>query len=144
MNQQPSAVVGADILTPEGIVRDHALLHDAGRIESIVPKADLGAGVEVIELDGGVLIPGFVDLQVNGGGGLMFNNAPDVETLRRMAEAHARIGATSILPTLITDTPEITEQAIAAAIEAIENGVPGIIGLPPRRSASVQIAKRGT
>lgn len=129
MSQQPSAVIGADILTPEGIVRDHALLHDAGRIESIVPKADLGAGVEVIELDGGVLIPGFVDLQVNGGGGLMFNNAPDVETLRRMAEAHARIGATSILPTLITDTPEITEQAIAATIEAVENGVPGIIGL---------------
>ncbi|MEJ2016834.1 MAG: N-acetylglucosamine-6-phosphate deacetylase, partial [Maritimibacter sp.] len=77
----------------------------------------------------GLICPGFVDLQVNGGGGVMLNDEPSVDTLRRMAVAHARLGATSIMPTLITDTPDKTVAAIDAVEAAIAAGVPGILGL---------------
>lgn len=93
-----------------------------------MPEADIG-DAEVVHLDGGLLCPGFVDLQVNGGGGLLFNDAQTVATLKVIATAHAGLGATSILPTLITDTPERTERAIDAVAHAIADGVDGIIGL---------------
>ncbi len=129
MTETLNALSGADILTPHGIVQHHAVLHRAGRIEAVLPEADLPENASVIRLPGGLLAPGFVDLQVNGGGGVMLNNAPELSSLKTMARAHARIGATSILPTLITDTPEITRRAIRAVTAAIEEGVPGILGL---------------
>ena len=100
-----------------------------GAVTAVTPEDALPAGAEVLRLDGGTLAPGFVDLQVNGGGGVMFNDAPTVATLRTIAEAHARLGATAILPTLITDRPEITAAAIEAAVQAVADGVPGIAGL---------------
>ncbi|WP_226688747.1 N-acetylglucosamine-6-phosphate deacetylase [Ruegeria arenilitoris] len=84
---------------------------------------------QVIDLNGDILCPGFVDLQVNGGGGAMFNDDPSVDSIRQIAEAHRRLGVASLLPTLITDTPEKTEAAVAAAIEAVRAGVPGVAGL---------------
>lgn len=129
MTSELQALVGADILTPAGILQDHALLFAEGRIEGVTPVSDTPATARVSRLDGGLLVPGFVDLQVNGGGGAMLNNAPELETLRTMSRAHARIGATSILPTLITDTPEVTRRAIAATIAAVNEGFPGIVGL---------------
>ncbi len=123
------ALKGARILTEDGVLDGHALMHEAGQIVAIAPEAEVPDGAEVTQLDGGLLAPGFVDLQVNGGGGVMFNNAPHVETLRRMADAHARIGATTILPTLITDTPEITGHAIDATVQAIGEAIAGIAGL---------------
>ena len=80
-------------------------------------------------LSGGVLTPGFVDLQVNGGGGVMLNAAPNVATLRRMAKAHRATGVAGFLPTLITDRPQVTAAAIDAVAQAIAEAVPGIIGL---------------
>ncbi|WP_120631633.1 N-acetylglucosamine-6-phosphate deacetylase [Ruegeria sp. EL01] len=129
MSTALQAITGANILTTEGVVQDHALLHRDGQIEAVMPVLKIGPDAEVTNVEGGLLAPGFVDLQVNGGGGLMLNNAPKIETLRVMAEAHARIGATSILPTLITDTPEVTRRAVTATISAIAEGVPGILGL---------------
>ncbi|MGV6847247.1 MAG: N-acetylglucosamine-6-phosphate deacetylase [Marinibacterium sp.] len=129
MTDTLQALTGADILTPAGIVRDHALLVGDDRIAGVVPACDTPGAVTVTHLEGGLLTPGFVDLQVNGGGGEMLNNAPEVATLRTMAQAHARIGATSILPTLITDTPDVTRRAIEATVAAIAEGVPGIVGL---------------
>lgn len=86
-------------------------------------------GAMVHHLGPGILAPGFVDLQVNGGDGVMLNDAPEVATLRRMAEAHGRLGTTALFPTLITDRPEATRAAIAAALAARAEGVPGIAGL---------------
>ncbi|WP_170447860.1 N-acetylglucosamine-6-phosphate deacetylase [Ruegeria arenilitoris] len=129
MTSELQALAGADILTPAGILQDHALLFAEGRIEGVTPVSNTPGTARVSRLDGGLLVPGFVDLQVNGGGGAMLNNAPELETLRTMSRAHARIGATSILPTLITDTPEVTRRAIAATIAAVNEGVPGIVGL---------------
>lgn len=80
-------------------------------------------------LDGGILAPGLINRQVNGGDGLLFNDAPTLATLRRMAAAHVRLGAASILLTLITDTPDKVAAAIVVVAEAVAAGVPCIIGL---------------
>ncbi len=82
-----------------------------------------------IDLDGDILSPGYVDLQVNGGGGVMFNADPTLNTIKRIARAHHRLGVSALLPTLITDTPDVTRAAISAGIEAVKKGVPGVVGL---------------
>jgi N-acetylglucosamine-6-phosphate deacetylase len=123
------AVIAPEIVHDGVTLRDHALLVDGTRIGGLVPLRDLPAGVDRVDLGGGALVPGYVDLQVNGGGGLMLNAAPTPETLATMAAAHAQLGATTILPTLITDRPEVTAAAIAAAVAACAAGVPGIAGL---------------
>jgi N-acetylglucosamine-6-phosphate deacetylase len=74
-------------------------------------------------------VPGFIDLQVNGGGGALFNAAPTVESLRRIASAHRAYGTTGFLPTLITDNYEVMRQAVAAVKQSIEEGVPGVLGI---------------
>ncbi len=123
------AFAGAEIF--DGTVRHsgHALVVEGGQVAGIVPEATLDPALTVTRLAGGWICPGFVDLQVNGGGGVMLNEDPSVATLARMARAHARLGATSILPTLITDRPETVAAAIDAAAAAIADGVPGILGL---------------
>lgn len=87
-----------------------------------------GPGEEV-RLDGGVLAPGFLDLQVNGAGGRMVDGSCTADWLAGMCAIHARLGATGILPTLITDTPDATAAVIAAGIEAARRQVPGFLGL---------------
>lgn len=83
----------------------------------------------VFDLRGGTLIPGFIDLQVNGGGGVLFNSAPSVDTLRTIAAAHRQFGTTSLLPTLISDSFDVMRRAIAAVRQAVQEGVPGILGI---------------
>lgn len=80
-------------------------------------------------LDEGILMPGFVDLQVNGGGGVMFDAAPTVATLRLMSHVQARLGATTFLPTLISARPDVVTRAIGAVSDAVAEGVPGLAGL---------------
>lgn len=123
------AYVGADIFDGQTRLKAHALVVDGPVVRGITPQGDVPDGAEVIRIKGGVLCPGFVDLQVNGGGGVMLNEDQSVATLRTMARAHLRLGATSILPTLITDTPRRTARAVDAVAAAIAEGVPGIIGL---------------
>jgi N-acetylglucosamine-6-phosphate deacetylase len=84
---------------------------------------------EAVPLDGGYLVPGFLDLQVNGGGGRMVDGATTARDLTELCLCHARLGATGILPTLITDRPEATAAVIAAGIAAADGGVPGFLGL---------------
>ena len=100
-----------------------------GVLAGINPGADIDADGEVIDLNGDILSPGYVDLQVNGGDGVMFNDDPSVETIRRIARAHRRLGVASLLPTLITDTAEKTQLAIEAAVQAAKEGVAGVAGL---------------
>ncbi|WP_417472705.1 N-acetylglucosamine-6-phosphate deacetylase [Leisingera sp.] len=105
-----------------------ALRTEAGRVTALGPEAEEQGG-DIVDLSGDILSPGYVDLQVNGGGGVLFNAEPTVDALACMAAAHRSLGATSILPTLITDTPDKTRAAIAATKAAIAAGVPGIAGL---------------
>jgi len=120
----------APVIVHDGaILTDHALLVDRARIAGLVPLDDLPAGVARVDLGHGALVPGYVDLQVNGGGGVMLGDAPTPDTLATMAAAHARLGATTILPTLITASPDVTAAAIEAAVVACAACVPGIAGL---------------
>ena len=125
---KPTVFTGARLFDGTAF-RDGSLVVENGRVQAILPPGSPLAGLAEHPLDGGILAPGFVDLQVNGGGGVMFNDSPSPETLRTVADAHAGLGATTILPTLITDTPDITRAAVAAAVAATRAGMPGIAGL---------------
>ncbi len=76
-----------------------------------------------------LLLPGFIDVQVNGGGGVLFNEAPTVETIRRIGAAHRRYGTTGFLPTLISDDPVVMRAALIAVEQALTEGVPGLLGI---------------
>lgn len=82
-----------------------------------------------VDLGGATLLPGFIDIQVNGGGGVLFNNACTPQALATIAAAHRRYGTTGMLPTLISDTAEVMAEAIAATRQAIAQGVPGVLGI---------------
>ena len=123
------ALVGADIHDGHALHRGMALLLDDGVHAGIVAPRDLPRGCAVRRLNGGTLTPGFVDLQVNGGGGAMFNDDQSVATLEVIARAHASVGTRAFLPTLITDTPERSRAAIEAVAAAIARGVPGVVGI---------------
>lgn len=119
---------GAGIFDGERMHSESVLLVDDGRIAGIGPM-DAAPDGERVTLDGGVLCPGLVDLQVNGGGGLMLDGKTDLAGLATICSAHAGLGATSLLPTLITDTPEATAHVISLAIAATGVGMPGFLGL---------------
>jgi len=129
MTEFRTAYSGAEIF--DGFKRhtNSILLIDGMHVCDILPSSNIPTDCKVIELDGGLLTAGFVDLQVNGGGGKMFNNLPNVETIRTICDAHIQFGTTSLLPTLITDSKTQTDTAINAAKDAIAQGVPGMIGL---------------
>lgn len=123
------AISGARILANGNWYVDHSIIVEAGRIDSIVPNADLPANISIQNIDGGMLLPGFIDTQVNGGGGILFNDAPTVEGITTIAKAHRRYGTTAMLPTLISDDLNVIAAAIHAVDQAINEGVPGIIGI---------------
>jgi N-acetylglucosamine-6-phosphate deacetylase len=92
-----------------------------GVIQAITPSAG--------PVQPGTLVPGFIDVQVNGGGGALFNTAPTRQTLRTMLQAHARFGTTAMLPTVITDSVAVMQQAADVIASAIADAEPGIIGV---------------
>ncbi|KSV80878.1 N-acetylglucosamine-6-phosphate deacetylase [Sinorhizobium sp. Sb3] len=106
-----------------------ALVIEAGRVKAIVAVADVPADAKKIDAHGMLLVPGFIDLQVNGGGGALLNEEPSVEGIRQICSAHAKFGTTALLPTLITDTREIRSATIKAGLDAKAAGVPGFLGL---------------
>jgi N-acetylglucosamine-6-phosphate deacetylase len=141
-----AAVLAAEVFDGDRLLRDRAVVldRDTGRIADLCASADLPAGLPVQRLPpDSLLAPGFIDVQVNGGGGVLFNDRPEVATLRTIAAAHRRFGTTGFLPTLITAAPERMAQALAAARAAIAGGVPGVLGVhfegpwlaPARRGA---------
>jgi len=125
-----SAFVNARVLTAEGFRDDVAVIVENGIVAAIVADDDARMrDTDIHDLGGSFLLPGFIDCQVNGGGGVLFNNTPDVEALRRIGQAHRRFGTTGYLPTLISDDAGVMRQAIAATQAAIEQGVPGVLGI---------------
>jgi N-acetylglucosamine-6-phosphate deacetylase len=125
-----AVLINGHLLTPQGLRPDQALLIRGDRIVALTAPDDPRlAGVPRHDLAGQLLLPGFIDVQVNGGGGLLFNDAPSVATLRGIAAAHRRYGSTGLLPTLISDRRETMFAALAAVDEAIAQGVPGILGI---------------
>ena len=123
-----TAIVGARVFDGDRILNEAAVLVLDGTVRDVVPVRDVPAHAERRVLDGGLLAPGFIDLQVNGGGGVMLNDGPSAEAMGRIAAAHRPFGTTGLLPTLITDTPEVTQAAIDAAAQAAGR-MRGVLGL---------------
>ena len=123
------AFAGARIFDGAALCTDHALLVQENGKTQAVPITAIPQTSDIYQLDGGIITPGFVDLQVNGGGGVMFNTAPDLETLATIAAAHRGLGTAAFLPTLITDTRDHSVAAIKTVAQAIDQRVPGVIGL---------------
>jgi len=125
-----TAFVNGQVFTPAGFVTGQTVLVDGARIKAIVGEHDGRARDSVlVDLAGRMLLPGFIDVQVNGGGGVLFNDAPTVDGIRAIAAAHARFGTTGFLPTLISDNLGVVAAAIAAVDAAIAEGVPGVLGV---------------
>ncbi|MBK3775623.1 N-acetylglucosamine-6-phosphate deacetylase [Azospirillum brasilense] len=123
------ALVNATLHTGDSVLAGAALLLDGPAIAAIIAPEAIPPEAEVTDLGGGILAPGFIDLQVNGGGGALFNDTPDLPTLRRIAEAHRRLGTTGLLPTLITDSAETRAAAVAAVRAGMAQGMPGLLGI---------------
>ncbi|MFC3654952.1 N-acetylglucosamine-6-phosphate deacetylase [Xanthomonas hyacinthi] len=126
-----TALRNARVLGEDGFLDGVSVLLHGGRIAALLDDGDarVAAATTQLDLGGGTLLPGFIDLQVNGGGGVLFNNRTDVAALRRIGQAHRRYGTTGYLPTLISDDLEVMRVAIAATRQAIAAGVPGVLGI---------------
>lgn len=124
----PVALHASRVLTPDGFQPEHCVVLDMGMIVGVMPSAECPANIDERQL-GGNLLPGFIDLQVNGGGGILFNDHPSVEGIAAIGKAHRPFGTTGFLPTLISDDLDTVGRAIAAVDAAIEQGVPGVLGI---------------
>jgi N-acetylglucosamine-6-phosphate deacetylase len=126
----PAALVNGRVLIDTGVLEGRAVLIDGGTIADVVPGDDPRcARFPVQDLRGHLLLPGFVDTQVNGGGGVLFNAEPTVESIRAIGDAHRRFGTTGFLPTLISDDLDVVARAVEAVRAALDARVPGVLGI---------------
>ncbi|PTR32598.1 N-acetylglucosamine 6-phosphate deacetylase [Luteibacter sp. OK325] len=124
------ALVNGRVLTDNGFQGGFAVLIDDGKITGLaLPSDPRVRAAERHDLGGRTLLPGFIDCQVNGGGGVLFNDVPTVDAIRTIGEAHAKFGTTGFLPTLISDDVEVMAKAIDAVNDAVAQGVPGVLGI---------------
>ncbi len=123
------AFTGGQVFNGETIRPGLAVLIDGRVITAVMPEREVPAAAARIPLDGGLLAPGFIDLQVNGGGGVLFNATPTVDAIRAIGRAHRAFGTTGFLVTFITDSTEQMAAAVAATRDALAAGVPGLLGL---------------
>ena len=122
--------IGADHVFDGAVVRERtAVVMDGARILDLVPTTDLPRTTSIRAMpEGAWLAPGFIDLQVNGGGDVLFNDQPSAQSARTIAAAHRRRGTTGLLPTLISDSAEKMQRALEA-VNALVGSEPGILGL---------------
>jgi N-acetylglucosamine-6-phosphate deacetylase len=124
------AIINGQVFDGETLCKNRVVLVEGARIVGVLAQPQMPAGIaDVYDLQGGTLVPGFIDVQVNGGGGVLFNEAPTVESLRVIGAAHRQFGTTGFFPTLITDSYAVMRRAIAAVDQAIRDGVPGVLGI---------------
>jgi N-acetylglucosamine-6-phosphate deacetylase len=124
------ALVNGRVLVKDRLHEGRCVLLEKGRILDVVAPSDRRVRrAERHDLGGQLLLPGFIDSQVNGGGGVLFNDAPTVEAIRAIGAAHRRFGTTGFLPTLISADLDVVTRAIAAVRSALEAGVPGVLGI---------------
>ena len=133
------ALINGRVLTDAGFEEGRVVVLAAGRIEAILghdqwqaERTRRASGTDkqsVYDLKGQRLVPGFIDTQVNGGGGVLFNDDPSVDSIVEIGRAHRRYGTTGFLPTLISDDLDVVLQAVRAVQTAMEIGVPGVLGI---------------
>lgn len=133
-------------IIPHHVFHNGALCSDValhvtdGVISAIVPLSDVPDNANAEHM-AGIICPGFIDLQVNGGGGVLLNHAPNLQGIRAIIAAHRGLGTTAIMPTVITDTHDVIAAAADAAIEAKDDA--GFAGLHIE-GPHISMAKRGT
>ena len=115
------AITGSKLFNGIDFIEHKALLIDDQHIAGIVNEDAIPTDLQVKKLEGGILSPGFIDLQVNGGGGKLFNNSPDKETLNTIISAHQYFGTTSIMPTVISDSLNILQKCTDTISNEINN-----------------------
>jgi N-acetylglucosamine-6-phosphate deacetylase len=124
-----TALCNARTLLDPGISVGDAVLIEGARIVAVVKPADVPRGYVRRDLQGALLLPGFVDLQVNGGGGVLFNDVNTLAELASIGATHRRFGTAGYLPTLISDDLEVIARAIALIEQALAKRLPGILGI---------------
>lgn len=140
------ALTHGRIYTGHDVLDDHAIVVANGLIERICPLADLPAGIEQRNLGGAIIAPGFIDVQLNGCGGVQFNDtaeAVSVETLEIMQKANEKSGCTSYLPTLITTSDDLMKQGVAVMRDYLSNHPHQALGLH-LEGPWLNIVKKGT
>ena len=124
------ALINGRVLCGGNLSEDRCVLIEHGRILDVLAPSDPRCRTaRQHDLGGALLLPGFIDSQVNGGGGVLFNDAPSVESIEAIGRAHRRFGTTGFLPTLISADLEIVARAIAAVRAAIAARIPGVLGI---------------
>ena len=123
------ALTNCTIHTASGRLEAHAVLIEGRHIADIVEVEYVPADIPRQDLEGGHLAPGFIDVQVNGGGGVMFNTTPTAETIATMASAHRRFGTVGFLPTLITDARARAERLGVRGVPTLRAGDQTLEGL---------------
>lgn len=125
-----AVLTNARILLGSEFREQLALVIEDGLISAIVAHDDACiADMQTYDCRGNILLPGFIDVQVNGGGGVLFNDDPSIDGIRAIAAAHRKFGTTGLLPTLISDDQDVIARAIKAAHGAMQGDVPGILGV---------------
>jgi N-acetylglucosamine-6-phosphate deacetylase len=130
MNQRVPHAIAADYVFDGTVVRERtAVILNGSRIVDVVPTTDLPRTISIRALpEGAWLAPGFIDLQVNGGGDVLFNDQPTMQGACTIAGAHRKFGTTGLLPTLITDSSEKMRLALDAA-NTVVSREPGVLGV---------------
>jgi N-acetylglucosamine-6-phosphate deacetylase len=127
---RPIAYINGKVLQKHTFLSGQAVVVDDSVIVDIVPTDELVQDThEIVDLNGHFLLPGFIDTQVNGGGGVLFNDAPDIDGIKTIVKAHRQFGTTGMLLTLISDELDAVQKGISAVNTAIETGVPGVLGI---------------
>ena len=123
------AICAAAIFTGEKMLHDHAVVVEGQGIAGVIETAKLPAGIRRIKREGGILAPGFIDLQVNGGGGVLLNNVPQHTAIDTMTSAHRRYGTTAMMPTIVSDTPQRQRACLEAVQAAMSGGNQSVLGV---------------
>jgi N-acetylglucosamine-6-phosphate deacetylase len=129
MSEKLHAVAASRVFDGTVVRADTAVLIDGSRITAIISRDDIERSLPVRDLpENAWLVPGFIDIQVNGGGDILFNDAPTPDSIRTIVAAHRRFGTTALLPTFISDSPEKMAAALAAT-ESLVGATPGVLGI---------------
>ena len=107
-----TALINGRVLIEGAFAEGVAVLIDDGQIAALAGESEIPREAQLYDLEGGLLVPGFIDTQVNGGGGVLFNDAPTVETIETIGRAHRQFGTPGFLPTLISDDLDVIRQGI--------------------------------
>ena len=123
------AFVNCDVFTGKEFVCDKALLIEGKKIQGFLPEDELEKSVEKINLNGNTVAPGFIDVQVNGGGDILFNDEPTVDGIKKIFEGHRKYGTTDFLPTFITGSNDGMRRAAESVNECLNNKAHGVRGI---------------